>query len=180
MLKLELKRIFSKKINVVAIGLVFVLAIIFSGFAITSNRYVDENGNVDTGIMATRKLADNKSPWKGSSTEEKLEKAIAQYQESMTQSIEEQDATYGTSMQPTDDIRNFMVSVLTPDVDYDESILNQLSNQDIKDFYMTYQENMQKMAGTYVRRICRKPIWKRNIDRSVCRCNMRHMVRGTP
>ena len=42
MLKLELKRIFSKKINVVAIGLAFVLAIIFSGFAITSNRYVDE------------------------------------------------------------------------------------------------------------------------------------------
>ncbi len=149
MLKLELKRIFSKKINVVAIGLAFVLAIIFSGFAVTSNRYVDEKGNVDTGIMATRKLTDNKSSWKGSLTEEKLEKVIAQYQEAMTQSIEEQDATYGTSMQPTDDIRNFMVSVLTPDADYDESILNQLSNQDIKNFYMTYQENMQKMAGTY-------------------------------
>ena len=56
MLKLELKRIFSKKINVFAIGLALILAVIFSGFAVTSNRYVDENGNASTGIMATRKL----------------------------------------------------------------------------------------------------------------------------
>lgn len=42
MLKLELKRIFSKKINVFAIGLALILAVIFSGFAVTSNRYVDE------------------------------------------------------------------------------------------------------------------------------------------
>ena len=41
MLKLELKRIFSKKINVFAIGLALILAVIFSGFAVTSNRYVD-------------------------------------------------------------------------------------------------------------------------------------------
>ena len=38
MLKLELKRIFSKKINVFAIGLALILAVIFSGFAVTSNR----------------------------------------------------------------------------------------------------------------------------------------------
>ena len=35
MLKLELKRIFSKKINVFAIGLALILAVIFSGFAVT-------------------------------------------------------------------------------------------------------------------------------------------------
>ena len=34
MLKLELKRIFSKKINVFAIGLALILAVIFSGFAV--------------------------------------------------------------------------------------------------------------------------------------------------
>ena len=42
MLKLELKRIFSMKMNVFAIGLALILAVIFSGFAVTSNRYVDE------------------------------------------------------------------------------------------------------------------------------------------
>ena len=50
--KLELKTNFSKKINVFAIGLALILAVIFSGFAVTSNRYVDENGDASTGIMA--------------------------------------------------------------------------------------------------------------------------------
>jgi nicotinate-nucleotide pyrophosphorylase len=71
MLKLELKRIFSKKINVFAIGLALILAVIFSGFAVTSNRYVDENGNASTGIMATRKLTDNRRAWKGTLTASK-------------------------------------------------------------------------------------------------------------
>ena len=75
MLKLELKRIFSKKINVFAIGLALILAVIFSGFAVTSNRYVDENGNASTGIMATRKLTDNRRAWKGTLTEDELRKA---------------------------------------------------------------------------------------------------------
>lgn len=78
MLKLELKRIFSKKINVFAIGLALILAVIFSGFAVTSNRYVDENGNASTGIMATRKLTDNRRAWKGTLTEDELGKVIEQ------------------------------------------------------------------------------------------------------
>ena len=65
----ELKRIFSKKINIFAIGLALILAAIFSGFAVTSNRYVDESGNVSTGITATRKLTDNRRAWKGTLTE---------------------------------------------------------------------------------------------------------------
>lgn len=55
MLKLELKRIFSKKINVFAIGLALILAVIFSGFAVTSNRYVDENGNASTWNYGNKK-----------------------------------------------------------------------------------------------------------------------------
>ena len=78
MLKLELKRIFSKKINVFAVGLALILAVIFSGFAVTSNRYVDESGNASTGIMATRKLTDNRRAWKGTLTEDELGKVIKQ------------------------------------------------------------------------------------------------------
>lgn len=89
MLKLELKRIFSKKINVFAIGLALILAVIFSGFAVTSNRYVDENGNASTGIMATRKLTDNRRAWKGTLTEDELGKVIEQNKNAVTQSSEE-------------------------------------------------------------------------------------------
>ena len=51
MLQLELKRIFSKKINVFAIILAFILAGVFSGFAVTSNRYVDENGAAEYNML---------------------------------------------------------------------------------------------------------------------------------
>ena len=47
MLKLELKRIFSKKINVFAIGLALILAVIFSGFAVTSNAFQFDTNNFD-------------------------------------------------------------------------------------------------------------------------------------
>ena len=119
MLKLELKRIFSKKINVFAIGLALILAVIFSGFAVTSNRYVDENGNASNGIMATRKLTDNRRAWKGTLTEDELGKVIEQNKNAVTQSSEE-NAIYGTTLQPIDDIRSFIISVLTPDSEYDE------------------------------------------------------------
>lgn len=133
MLKLELKRIFSKKINVFAIGLALILAVIFSGFAVTSNRYVDENGNASTGIMATRKLTDNRRAWKGTLTEDELGKVIEQNKNAMTQSSEE-NAIYGTTLQPIDDIRGFIISVLTPDAEYDESVLNQITEENIQEF----------------------------------------------
>lgn len=148
MLKLELKRIFSKKINVFAIGLALILAVIFSGFAVTSNRYVDENGNASTGIMATRKLTDNRRAWKGTLTEDELGKVIEQNKNAMTQSSEE-NAIYGTTLQPIDDIRGFIISVLTPDAEYDESVLNQITEENVQEFYDTYHINMEKMAEEY-------------------------------
>ena len=145
----ELKRIFSKKINIFAIGLALILAVIFSGFAVTSNRYVDESGNVSTGITATRKLIDNRRAWKGTLTENELGKVIEQNKNAMTQSSEEENVNYGTTLQPIDDIREFMISVLTLDSEYDESILNQMTEENVQEFYDTYHKNMEKMAEEY-------------------------------
>jgi ABC-type multidrug transport system ATPase subunit/ABC-type transport system involved in multi-copper enzyme maturation permease subunit len=137
------------KINVLAIGLALILAVIFSGFAVTGNRYVDENGNVSTGIMATRKLTVNRRAWKGILTEDELAKVIAQNKNAMTQSSEEEDANYGKRLQPIDEIKNFMISVLTPDSEYDESVLDQMSEENVQSFYDIYQKNMKKMAEEY-------------------------------
>lgn len=41
-----------------AVGLMVILAAVFSGFAATSNRYVDAHGTVSTGMLATRKLVE--------------------------------------------------------------------------------------------------------------------------
>ena len=149
MLQLELKRIFSKKINVFAIILAFILAGVFSGFVVTSNRYVDENGKVSTGVLAVRKLTANRAPWNGTLTTEKLSEVMKQIRESISKSMEEQDAKFGTNLQPLDEIKSFLISVLTPDSGYDEGVLDQLTEEKITDFYGIYQENMKQMAEEY-------------------------------
>lgn len=149
MLKLELKRIFSKKLNVLAVGLMVILAAVFSGFAATSNRYVDAHGTVSTGMLTTRKLVENKNGYAGALTEAELTKIIAQYKAVMEQSQEEQDANYGTLYQPIDDILNFMISVLTPDAGYDETVLDSVTEDSVQDFYTWYRGNMKWMADQY-------------------------------
>ena len=149
MLKLELKRIFSKKLNVLAVGLMVILAAVFSGFAATSNRYVDAHGAVSTGMLATRKLAENKQGYAGTLREAELTKIVAQYKAVMAQSQDEQDANYGTLYQPIDDILNFMISVLTPDAGYDETVLDSVTEDSVQDFYTWYQSNMKWMADQY-------------------------------
>ena len=69
-------------------------------------------------------------------TEDELVKVIEQNKNAMTQSSEE-NAIYGTTLQPIDDIRGFIISVLTPDAEYDESVLNQITEENIQEFYDT-------------------------------------------
>ena len=39
--------------------------------------------------------------------------------------------------------------VLVPDAEYDESVLNQITEENIQEFYNTYHKNMKKMAEEY-------------------------------
>ena len=59
-------------------------------------------------ILATRKLTDNRRAWKGTLTEDELGKVIEQNKNVVTQSSEE-NAIYGTTLQPIDDIRSFII-----------------------------------------------------------------------
>lgn len=86
--------------------------------------------------------------WKGTLTEDELGKVIEQNKNAMTQSSEE-NAIYGTTLQSIDDIRGFIISVLTPDAEYDESVLNQITEENVQEFYDTYHKNMEKMAEEY-------------------------------
>ena len=99
MFKLELKRIFSKKINLLVIGAVLLLAIVFSGFAVSSTRYVDESGNVSESISSARKLDASKNQWRGTLTEATLVKVIQQNKDVFQQYSEDEiNARYGTLM----------------------------------------------------------------------------------
>ncbi len=150
MLKCEMKRIFAKKLNRMMLIATVLLAVIFSAFAVGSMRYVDEDGEVHTGITAARSLAADRNRWKGLLTAEKFAKIIESKRKLAQQYPEEiPDTEFGKTAQSYDDIISFIVSVSLPDSDYDESVLYQLTEEQIENLYTTYEHNKQKMVDEY-------------------------------
>ena len=150
MLKYELKKIFSKRMNQVLLAAVLVVTIIYSGMAIGSMRYVDEEGQDHTGIEAGRLLAEDVNQWKGELTAEKISEVINDYK---TLSAKYPDGIpnteYGKTVQSYYDIYSFVINVMTPDSEWNESVVDQLSDEQLQDIYTIYQDNMKKMAEEY-------------------------------
>lgn len=150
MFNYELKKIFSKRINQVLLAAVLVVTIIYSSMAIGSMRYVDEEGKDYTGIEAGRLLAENINQWKGELTAEKISEVIDDYK---TISAKYPDGIpnteYGKIVQSYYDIYNFVINVMTPDSEWNESVVEQLSDEQLQDIYTIYQDNMKKMAEEY-------------------------------
>ena len=97
MFKYELKKIFSKRVNQVLLAAVLVVTIIYSGMAIGSMRYVDEEGQNHTGIESGRLLAENINQWKGELTAEKISEVINDYKTISAKYPDEIPSTYGSA-----------------------------------------------------------------------------------
>lgn len=150
MLKCELKRFFSNKMNRMVLIAAFLLAIISSCFAIGTVRYVDENGVTHKGLTAAHSLAADRNKWKGTLTSEKLVKIMKNRKElAQKYSDDIPDAVYGKTIQSYDDISSFIVNVSTPDFEYDESALYRLTEKQTKNLYTTYENNIQKIIAEY-------------------------------
>lgn len=150
MLKYELKKIFSKRINQVLLAAVLVVTVIYSGMAIGSMRYTDEEGQDHTGIEAGRLLAEDKNHWKGDLTAETISQVIKDYKELSAKYPDGiPDTEYGKTIQSYYDIKDFVIGIMTPNSEWDESVLNQLSDEQLEDIYTIYQGNMKKMAEEY-------------------------------
>ena len=151
MFKYELKKIFSKRMNKVLLAAVLVMTVIYSGMAIGSMSYTDADGQSHTGIDAGRLLAEDVNQWKGKLTTEKISEVINDYK---TLSAKYQDkipnTEYGKTVQSYYDIYSFVIGVLTPDSEWNEGAVYQLSDEQLQDIYTIYQDNMKKMAF-YVR-----------------------------
>lgn len=150
MLRCEWKKIFSKKINRIMLFTAFLLAIIFSCFAAGSVRYVDGEGTTHTGITAARRLAADHNRWKGTLTTETLAKVIQNRKQLAKQYADEiPDSEYGKTIQSYGDITAFIINVSTPDSDYNEAVLYQLKDPQIKNLYANYKTNLQNMVEEY-------------------------------
>lgn len=150
MFKYELKKVFSKRINQIVLTAALALAVVFSAFAVKSVYYTDVNGKRHTGITFARKLADERNRWKGELTSEKIAEVVKSDRELRQKySGEIPDTEYGKTKQSYEDITSFAISVLTPDSEWDEGVLNQLSDEEAGALYSTYKDNIRKMAKEY-------------------------------
>lgn len=150
MMKYELKKFFHKKINkIIFIAMIF-LAIVISYLAVGSMRYRDAEGKLYTGVTAGRRLATDRNKWKGKLTVEKI-KAVVEDRRTLAQLYPEgiPDTEYGKTVQSYDDIFSFGIYVFTPDSGYDQNVLYHLSDEQLENFYSTYETNIQKMVQTY-------------------------------
>ena len=60
-LRYELKKVFSKKINRIVLIGTMLAAVALSMFAIGGVRYTDRNGTTHAGVTAARRLADDRN-----------------------------------------------------------------------------------------------------------------------
>ena len=161
MFKYELKKIFSKRMNKVLLAAVLVMTVIYSGMAIGSMSYTDADGQIHTGIDAGRLLAEDVNQWKGKLTTEKISEVINDYK---TLSAKYQDeipnTEYGKTVQSYYDIYSFVIGILTPDSEWNEGAVYQLSDEQLQDIYTIYQDNMKKMAEEYGTTPEKRVIWK--------------------
>ena len=76
MVRFELKKIFAKSSNKIALIILLVAIVVISYFAIGSIEYVDSSGNSHTGITAYNRLKEVKNEWKGNITESVLQEVL--------------------------------------------------------------------------------------------------------
>lgn len=150
MLKYELIKIFSKRMNQLVLAAALLIAVVAAFLAVGSIRYTDEEGGHDAGIMAGRLLAADQNQWKGELTPEIISRVVKDYKElSEKYSGDIPDTEYGKSVQSYYDIYDFVINMLTPDSEWDGSVLYQLTDEQLEDIYTIYQDNMEKMAQEY-------------------------------
>ncbi|MDE7186980.1 MAG: ABC transporter permease, partial [Lachnospiraceae bacterium] len=148
--KYELKKMFSRKINRILLIAALLAAVALSVFAVGSARYVDENGEAHTGFMAARRLSADRNRWAGELTGDKIAQVVGSRQEINSKySYQVPNEEYGKTIQSYSDIENFVIGVLSPDTDWDESVLYRLEDGQARELYSIYEGNLQEMAQEY-------------------------------
>lgn len=72
----EIKKVFSKKGSKVALIFIFIVISVVLSFIIGDNKYVNHNGDAESGISAMLKVRELKKEWSGELTEDVLRKII--------------------------------------------------------------------------------------------------------
>ena len=140
MLRYEIKKVFSKSKNRIAVIVLFVILAITSILTINRVEYVDENGNSSVGISAVRDLREAKNQWAGYLTEDTLSKALEENRtinsskEALSDDITEQNKAYAKK-QGIAGIMDVIIYAFSDYRDYNYYVTDQISDDEVGTIY---------------------------------------------
>ena len=140
MLRYEIKKVFSKSKNRIAVIVLFVILAITSILTINRVEYVDENGTSSVGISAVRDLREAKNQWAGYLTADTLSKALEENRtinsskEALSDDITEQNKAYAKK-QGIAGIMDVIIYAFSDYRDYNYYVTDQISDDEVGTIY---------------------------------------------
>jgi len=140
MLHFEVKKIFCKFKNRMAVMLLLVILIMTSILTINRVEYVDQNGYSSSGISAARSLRTEKNKWAGYITEDVLQEVINENtsinnsEEALSEDIQEQEKAYAKK-QGISGIADVINSAFSEWRDYNGYAIDNVSVEEVKNVY---------------------------------------------
>ncbi|MCH5344913.1 MAG: ABC transporter permease [Acetatifactor sp.] len=140
MVRFEIKKIFSKTVNKIALIILAVVVCVESHLAISSVLYVDENGDTITGIFAAQPLREAKMQWSGYITEDILSKVVEENalinnsEEYLSNDVKENNKAF-SKKQGFSDIRNIINRAFCGFRQYDYYRIDSISGDEVRSFY---------------------------------------------
>ena len=149
MLKYELKKVLSKRINRVLMVSALLLSVVFSVFAIGSYYYVDADGITHKGISAPRAVIADENRWRGELTPERIGEIVTRYRD-----IKERykgqipDEIFGEEIQSYYDLIPLTSLMLVGEYgdNVDTEAVLSAKESSIESIYDIYKENLQAMS----------------------------------
>ena len=149
MLKYELKKVLSKRINRVLMVSALLLSAVFSVFAIGSYYYVDVEGITYKGISAPRAVIADENRWRGELTPERIGEIVTKYRD-----IKERykgqipDEIFGEEIQSYYDLIPLTSLMLVGEYgdNVDTEAVLSAKESSIESIYDIYKENLQAMS----------------------------------
>ena len=149
----EIKKVFSKKGSKVALIFIFIVISVVLSFIIGDNKYVNHNGDAESGISAMLKVRELKKEWSGELTEDVLRKIIeenvriSQTPEAKSNDFRQNDIAY-SQRQGFMDIRDLLNFDYGEFNDYNYYLADSLSPDEAVDFYSNRIKNLKNWLET--------------------------------
>lgn len=153
MLRFEIKKVFSKFKNRMAVVLLLIILVIMSMLTMNRVEYIDENGNHTSGIQAAKSLSAEKNKWKGYITDDvfaavvRESAAINNSPEALSEDISEQDKAYARK-QGMSDIAQIVNSAFSEWRDYNYYAIDNVSAQEAGTVYDRRISNLKEWLAS--------------------------------